>query len=511
MKRNINLAFLLLPTLACALLSALGTRAANANQWKSTPIDGDWNNAANWSAGLVPNSSSAIATFGSSSITAVSLSADTSANLGTEVNGITFNAGASAFTITATTTFGLTISGVGIANSSGVMQNFVANDDGGSSVSISFTNNASAGNLTHFTANGATNAVGGGSIAFNDTSTAGNATFVTNAGVGTGSGGSVDFYGTSTAGTGSVTNNGESATNNGFAASATFHDSATAGNGVFTNNGGSASGSFGGVTEFMNTSTAGNATLIAGDGSNGGRGGRIDFREDSAGGTARVELSGDGSLEIDLHSALGVTVGSIEGSYGFIRLGRNNLTVGSNNLTTTFSGLITDGGRGRGGSLTKIGTGTLTLNNTFASDDYSGGTLINAGTLIAGADHVLGTGNVSLTATSVTLTLQGGAMNDYIADNVNLSIVSGSTVNLNFTGTPDTIGLLILDGVSQLPGLYGSAASGAPNQRPQFSGLGEVLVTAIPEPSPWAMMLGGAGTLLALQHFRRRGWNRIKK
>jgi autotransporter-associated beta strand protein len=94
-----------------------------------------------------------------------------------------------------------------------------------------------------------------------------------------------------------------------------------------------------------------------------------------------VEAFGNGSLEISNHflSPLGVSVGSIEGD-GNVFLGANNLKVGSNNLTTTFSGVIQDGGSagGGGGSLTKIGSGTLTLSGT---NTYTGNTNVNRGVL----------------------------------------------------------------------------------------------------------------------------------
>ncbi len=57
-------------------------------------------------------------------------------------------------------------------------------------------------------------------------------------------------------------------------------------------------------------------------------------------------------------------------------LGTNTLSVGSNNLSTTVSGMIS----GTGGSLNKVGTGTLTLSGT---NTYTGGTTITAGTLQA--------------------------------------------------------------------------------------------------------------------------------
>ena len=158
-------------------------------------------------------------------------------------------------------------------------------------------------------------------------------------------------------------------------------------------------------------------------------GGVIRLFGDSTGGTARVEVFGNGNLDVSVHNAPGVTIGSIEGS-GTLFLGANNLTVGSNNLDTTFSGGIQDGGLN--GSFTKVGTGILTF--------------------------------------------EGGASNDHIADTVTLSIANGSTVNLNFSGNADAIGGLIVGGVAQPAGLYGSAASGAPNQLSVFAGTGVVLV-----------------------------------
>jgi hypothetical protein len=62
-----------------------------------------------------------------------------------------------------------------------------------------------------------------------------------------------------------------------------------------------------------------------------------------------------------------MTAGSIEGG-GIFQLGSKQLTVGSNNLSTTVSGVIADTG---GGSLVKTGTGILALSgtNTYTGDD----------------------------------------------------------------------------------------------------------------------------------------------
>jgi autotransporter-associated beta strand protein len=171
------------------------------------------------------------------------------------------------------------------------------------------------------------------------------------------------------------------------------------------------------------------------------------------------------------------------------------------NLTLNEPGSLSFSGNITGmGSLTKTGAGTQTL--ITGTNSFSGGLFINAGQVTASSDNTLGTGNVSLLASGVTLLLQSGATNNYISDNASLSLVTGSIVNLNFAGTPDTINMLVYNGVAQAPGLWGSAASGAPNVLAEFLGTGEVLVL-VPEPSTWAMTIVGASLLLGAQRFRR--------
>src|SRR5919201_3526114 len=146
-------------------LAVLMTNAAFAGSatWKSSPATGDWNTATNWTPQTVPNGPSDVATFATSNQTAVSVSAQT------EVNGITFDSGASAFTIAVpppTSGFGLIMTGVGITNNSGITQKIVT-DHG----TIRFFNSASAGSSTSYAM---TNVA---QMQFNDASTAGSGTF----------------------------------------------------------------------------------------------------------------------------------------------------------------------------------------------------------------------------------------------------------------------------------------------------------------------------------------------
>ncbi len=324
-------------------LSFLVAEAASAGSatWNLSPTSGDWNTALNWTPNTVPNGPTDSATFATSSTTSLTLSANT------EASAIVFNAGASAFTIKPNPLLALTISGAGIANNSGITQNFGSTVDGtGRTSFIQFTNSASAGSSTVFTnvagfgitgSSGATvflnsssagnatfnNLSGefGGAVFFRDSATAGNGTFTNN-----GANTYVQFEDTSTAGAGTFTNNGGNSSNP-SSGTTYFFGSANAGTGTFTNNAGQVRNAFGGETIFSETSTAGASTLIANGGSGGSMGGIIAFNDTSTGGTARVEVFGNGTFDISAHSVAGVSIGSLEGS-GTVLLGSNSLTIG---------------------------------------------------------------------------------------------------------------------------------------------------------------------------------------
>jgi autotransporter-associated beta strand protein len=270
----------------------------------------------------------------------------------------------------------------------------------------SFVGTTTAANATVTNNGGLANPALGGGAFFSDNSTAGNGTFTNNPGEVSGaSGGEVAFFNNASAGSGTFTSNGSSV-GGAFEGFVLFRFTSTAGNSTVTNEGGTVTDAVGGRTDFLENSTAANAILVANGGLNGGQGGHFKFAANSTGGTARVVLFGNGFLSISAHNTPGITIGSLEGS-GNVFLGSNNLTIGSRSNSTSFSGVIQDGG-----SLTKIGTGTLTLSGATT---YMGLTIINAGKLavdgsIMSAVTVNNGGTLAGSGTTGSVTVSSGGI-----------------------------------------------------------------------------------------------------
>jgi fibronectin-binding autotransporter adhesin len=320
---------------------------------------------------------------------------------------------------------------------SGVMQFSNTSTAAGSIITnnggLDFINSSSAGAAT---------ITNGGAMSFADNAAAGTAT-ITNAAAGTltfsgaataqgatiTNSGAIQFNDTSSAGTAGITNNNAMAFNAGSTAAAasitntlnattSFNDHSLAGTATIINNpGGSAvfgqvagsassadhasilnaAGSSGvgsgGITRFQESTTAGSATITTQNNA------AVGFFATASGGAARFITEAGGVFDISQLASAGTTAGSIEGA-GTYYLGAKQLTVGSTSLSTTVSGIISDGGcscfgvGGTGGSMIKVGTGTLTLSNT---NTYTGTTTILAGTLQignGGATGAAGTGTI---------------------------------------------------------------------------------------------------------------------
>ena len=155
-------------------------------------------------------------------------------------------------------------------------------------------------------------------------------------------------------------------------ATLSFTGASTAGSATITTN-------LGGLTHFEQNSNAANATIT--------NNGTVLFSNNSTAGNAAITNTNGGAVA-DFSPSTGpagdrkLTAGSIAGVGSFV-LGANELTVGGDNMSTEVSGVIS----GIGGSLVKVGAGTLTLSGP---NTYTGGTTINGGSLQLGDGGVLG-------------------------------------------------------------------------------------------------------------------------
>ena len=304
-----------------------------------------------------------------------------------------------------------------------------------------YTFNVQGGDLT-FTGAGIT--VNGGSvtlntngnnITFKNDSTAANATINNSGGI--------SFLDRSTAGQATIVSN----------ASLELHDKSKLGTAHVTNNGN-------GRMTFFNESSAEQSTITMNDNS------IVSFLDSSKGGTAQFRLNQNAKIDISELATDGTTVGSIDGG-GTLALGAKNLAVGGNNLSTIFFGVIS----GIGGSLTKEGTGTLTL----GSGTYTGATVVKAGTLVVDGTiesssgvtvndgaTLAGRGKVSDTVIKAGGTLAPGdgpgAIGTLFVQG-NLTLAAAATYLLQVT--PEKSGLTDVKGTAQLGGA-GVTANFAP-------------------------------------------------
>ena len=299
----------------CGLVLFASEGAAQTRVW--TPLDNSYNSDPNWVLPNTPDSPGETALFGAAPFTNPVITTSIFPD------GFLFVSGAPSYVISLPLPLtDIFFFGAGIVNNSGNLQTIL---------------NSGSGNLINFL----------------NFSTAGSNVFIDNSGGGAtiGTASTIAFF------------------NNSSAAESLIDNSGPNSNTIFASGAGE-------------VATAGSATII-----NSGPGSATIFFNTANGGLARL-INANPTAFIDFSSVNppGTFTGSIEGN-GTIFLGSNNLTVGGNNLSTTFSGVIRDDGfndgmtivPAAGGSLTKVGTGILTLTG---ANTYTGNTTVNDGELI---------------------------------------------------------------------------------------------------------------------------------
>ncbi|RUR68538.1 autotransporter outer membrane beta-barrel domain-containing protein [Variovorax guangxiensis] len=227
--------------------------------------------------------------------------------------------------------------------------------------SLVFGSKADAGGLTiTAAARGPLPTDNAGFVQFRDSSSAGTAHLIMNTGA------SAEFRDNASAGSAVIENHG-GLTN--------IRGNATAGNARVTN-------FSGGQINLLDDASAGQATFVNESG------GLIDIFDRATADQASVVNNAGGRLLIRSLTTAGISVGSLSGA-GDVNLGAKALTTGGLNGSTEVSGVIS----GTGGSLVKVGTGTLTLSG---ANTYTGGTALRQGRLNLGNSQALGTGTLSM-------------------------------------------------------------------------------------------------------------------
>lgn len=163
------------------------------------------------------------------------------------------------------------------------------------------------------------------------------------------------------------------------------------------------------------------------------------------------------------------TIGNLSGggsSGGNVSLGAGSLSIGAANANATYSGIISGSG-----AIHKVGTGILTLTGT---NTYSGATTISAGSLVVQNNAALGSTSGTTTVNSgATLEINGSGLS--IAENLSLSGagVSGNGALRNSGGDNTVSGNITLTANSTV-----SAATGTQlNQTGAISGSGGLTIT----------------------------------
>ncbi len=516
---------------AMALLAVAGTSSVYAatDLWVGN-TDVNFGTTSNWTGSVAPGGNTP--TFGVAGSSGTTLNNDI---VGASFTGITFNSGASAFTIGGNS---FTLTG-NITNSSSSLQTIsnnitltgnrtLAGGTGGLTLGGTTTHtqtSASAGLVITGTVNSSGTFTEDGAAVSNAgyISIGGNNTLNVTAGTfsflgTTNATKPLSVVGQNAAGTSNLNVSGGNlviGANTGFALA-----NASTGTGVLTITSGTATINRGTTATTTNTVDARMIMMGRAPTSDGGNTGIINLnggtlatdrqfvRNGSSGGTAGTAnfVFGGGTLkalgtQTDwLQSTTATSEGQNQGASGGT-INTNALALTS--VTTTavstidansFSVAINSAISGAGGFNINSNTGTGTV--TFGgANTYNGGTTVTSGTLATSSTGgTFGAGNVSVVS-GAALTFGNNAS---IGDLSTLTFSKSSTassINLNFSGA-EAVGFLF-DSVSSTYLADGTYTAGDLNTllasmggNAVFTGTGSLIVSAIPEPSTYAALAG---------------------
>jgi|GEM_PF-7005404 len=403
--------------------------------WQGT-LGSDYLTPGNWVGGLIPAGTDT-ARFSSSALSttptlAGAPGADVSIGLFTFADNTPYT-----FTMATTVSRQLIFTQAGILNLGTANQTLSANGTT-SIIRFSLSSSADSTGSGHVILN----TRNGGRIRFADGSTASNATLH----IGTpSSGGLLEFFSSSTAANSTIFLFG-----GGGATTATFFNNSGAGNASISANGDA-------NLVFTNTSRTENAAITL-DNANmrwsasaqannahvqAANGSVVEFLGTSLGNNATLSLTTGSQLTFNQINTLGSLASD---STSPVLLQANQLTVGSNGTSTAVAGPIS----GVGGSLVKVGGGTLTLNGI---NSFTGPTIISEG-ILAGigslAGDLVNNGTVAPGASTLGTFTVGG----------NYTQGSGATFQVAVNGTGESSRLQVNGTALQAGALFVSSPDG---------------------------------------------------
>ena len=405
-------------------LSLAMVSLSQAQTWSSTPADGNWSNATNWTGG-VPNGSSATATFASSAVSTVTN--DSTVTL----SGAQYSSTAPSYTLD--NTVSLWLQGTGVMDLSGKTQQWI------NTGALIFGNGAT----TVATSAGDVSLTNTSAVTFTGSSTAAQAS-ISNQGL-------LEFDTNANAGSSTLQNNGGLAlflnnasaqqaflTNSG---SVSFEDMASAGSATLINN-------TSGNMDFSVTATGGNAVVT--------NNGNLTFDQSANAGNAHIQNDNTGSLYFN---------GSASASAASI-VNQGTLAFGGNasaaNAVISNAHILDFNGSSISGNAQITNTGILNFSDTSSAQSSSvvtgngGKTVFTLGATGATAQFITGSGGVFDASGLTSGTLNLGSYTQASGATLQLAVGGGSQDLLVATGGVTLGGSLAMTFEGPLPSLGGN-------------------------------------------------------